>query len=102
MSSKKIKLTPFEWQVLKVTAKIPLGQTRSYKWVAQAVGSPRAVRAVGQALKKNPFPIIVPCHRVVQEDGRLGGYAGGKKLKGQLLFIEKQIALNIRQKTRKQ
>lgn len=70
------KLTDFEWKVLKATMTIPIGETRSYKWVAERIGSPAAVRAVGQALRKNPYPLLIPCHRVVKSDGTLGGYAG--------------------------
>ena len=85
-------LTRFQWKVLEVTAKIPLGETRSYKWVARQVGSPKAVRAVGQALKRNPFPVTIPCHRVVREDGSLGGYSGGSlSQKAKLLAIEKEM-----------
>lgn len=85
-------LTKFQWKVLEVTAKIPIGETRSYKWVAQKVGSPKAFRAVGQALKKNPYLITIPCHRVIRGDGSLGGYAGssGKK-KAELLVAEREL-----------
>lgn len=100
-SSKKIKLTAFEWKVLKATCQIPLGQTRSYKWVAQKIGHPKAVRAVGRALGKNPFLIIVPCHRVIKEDGSLGGYAKGLAMKQSLLFLEKKIAQNLKTRLRK-
>ncbi len=90
-----IKLTKFQWKVLNVTAKIPIGETKSYKWVAEQVGSPKAVRAVGQALKRNPYPVIIPCHRVIKIDGSLGGYAGGLgERKAQLLAIEKKIKSN--------
>ena len=90
--SRDKKLTKFQWKVLSVTASIPLGETRSYKWVAQQVGSPRAVRAVGQALKRNPYPVIIPCHRVIKQDGTLGGYAGGSsEKKAKLLDMERQI-----------
>ena len=89
------KLTKFQWKVLNVTAKIPIGETKSYKWVAEQVGSPKAVRAVGQALKRNPYPVIIPCHRVIKIDGSLGGYAGGLgERKAQLLAIEKKIKSN--------
>ena len=90
------KLTKFQWKVLSVTANIPLGETRSYKWVAQQVGSLKAVRAVGQALRKNPYPVIIPCHRVIKQDGSLGGYAGGSgEKKAELLEMERQIKENI-------
>ena len=98
----RTKLTRFQWKVLTVTAKIPLGETRTYKWVARQVGSPRAVRAVGQALKRNPYPVIIPCHRVIKEDGSLGGYAGGSgKRKSDLLDIEQEVKLNLN-KSRKE
>jgi methylated-DNA-[protein]-cysteine S-methyltransferase len=90
-------LTPFQWQVLAATAMIPLGETRSYKWVAQQIGRPRAVRAVGQALRRNPYPLIIPCHRVIKQDGSLGGYAGGSgNRKAELLAMERQVVLRIR------
>ena len=88
----KVILTPFQWRVLKATLQIPLGETRSYKWVARKIGSPRAVRAVGQALRKNPYPVIIPCHRVIREDGSLGGYGGKQNpKKARLLQTEKEI-----------
>jgi len=95
---KKNKLTPFEWKVLAATSKIPLGETRSYQWVAKAIGRPKAMRAIGQALKKNPYPLIIPCHRVIKENGSLGGYAGGKKRKEELLRLEKEIARRMRRR----
>jgi len=85
-------LTPFQWKVLKATLSIPFGETRSYKWVAQKIGCPKAVRAVGQALRKNPYPIIIPCHRVIKSDGSLGGYVGTQSLrKKKLLELEQSI-----------
>ncbi|MBM3254085.1 MAG: MGMT family protein [Candidatus Omnitrophica bacterium] len=89
----KIKFTEFEKRVLRVVSTIPLGQTRSYKWVAQKAGRPKAVRAVGQALKKNPFPILIPCHRVIKNDGSIGGYSLGVDTKKRLLMFEKDITL---------
>jgi methylated-DNA-[protein]-cysteine S-methyltransferase len=73
------------WQALKA---IPFGQTRSYLDLAKAVGSPRAVRAVGAANGKNPLSIVVPCHRVIGADGRLVGFAGGVETKAKLLALE--------------
>ncbi len=93
---KKIKLTEFEWSVLKATMTIPLGQTRTYKWIARKIGQPQAVRAVGQALRKNPYPLMIPCHRVIKSNGTLGAYAGkmdGKK--GRLIEIERSIVKAI-------
>jgi methylated-DNA-[protein]-cysteine S-methyltransferase len=87
----KVDLTgrsPFHRLVWGAARTIPYGETRSYAWVARQVGSPRAARAVGQALGANPLPLIVPCHRVVASDGGLGGFAGGLALKHRLLEIE--------------
>ena len=86
--------TPFQRGVWEATRQIPYGQTRSYGWVAQQMGKPGAARAVGQALGKNPFPIIVPCHRVLAGDGGLGGFSGGLEIKKSLLALEKVPAFN--------
>ena len=82
------RLTVFEQQVYRVIAKIPRGQTRSYQWVAQRIGRPNAVRAVGNALHKNPFAPRIPCHRVIRSDGSLGDFAGGVAKKRRLLARE--------------
>ena len=84
-------MTPFTKKVYRIVLRIPFGQARSYKWVARKSGRPGASRAVGQILKHNPFPLIVPCHRVVNADGKLGGYCWGKRAKKRLLDLEKQI-----------
>jgi len=78
----------FRRAVLDHLPVIPYGQTESYAQVAAAVGSPKAVRAVGTACAKNPVPIVVPCHRVVRSDGTAGGYAGGPDAKDALLALE--------------
>jgi len=83
--------SPFAKKVYKVVLSIPLGEVRTYKWVATKAGRPKACRAVGQALNKNPFPLIIPCHRVVAAKGKLGGYAWGRKRKEILLNLERQI-----------
>ncbi len=80
--------TPFEKKVWEVTQSIPYGEVRNYQFIATEVGSPKAFRAVGQALKKNPLPIIIPCHRIIQSNGKLGGFLGGVELKKTLLMIE--------------
>ena len=80
--------TPFQRQVWGVTRHIPYGKTRSYTWVAKQIGQPRAVRAVGQALARNPLPVIIPCHRVITSNGQLGGYSGGVGWKRYLLNLE--------------
>ncbi len=82
--------TAFARKVYQVVLNIPLGQVRSYKWVAKKVGSPGAYRAVGQVLKNNPYLLVVPCHRVIKDNGDLGGYALGQKVKAALLDLEKK------------
>ena len=82
--------TAFEINVYKCIMKIPSGETRSYAWVAKQIGRPKATRAVAQALHRNPWPLIIPCHRVVSSDGKLGGYAYGVNLKRMLLLLEKR------------
>lgn len=78
----------FARRVLEATARIPYGETSTYGLVAAAAGSPRAHRAAGNALNHNPFPIVVPCHRVLRTGGALGGYGGGVERKETLLGIE--------------
>ncbi|OFV99404.1 MAG: hypothetical protein A3F68_04460 [Acidobacteria bacterium RIFCSPLOWO2_12_FULL_54_10] len=80
--------TPFEKMVWEELLRIPYGKTASYGEVARKVGNPRGARAVGMANNKNPIPIIVPCHRVIASDGKLSGYAGGLRMKTQLLRLE--------------
>jgi methylated-DNA-[protein]-cysteine S-methyltransferase len=89
------KFTPFTRKVYQAVLSIPLGEVRSYQWVAQKIGKPCAARAVGQVLKHNPWPLIIPCHRVISSDGRLGGYSRGRKKKRALLDLEKQIRKNM-------
>lgn len=79
--------TPFQRQVWQATRSIPGGSTRSYGWLAAQAGHPRAARAVGQAMARNPVPIVVPCHRVVGTHG-LGGFSGGLDVKRRLLKLE--------------
>ena len=83
--------TPFEMRVWDTVYGIPYGEVRSYAWVAEQVGNPKEVRAVGQALKRNRLPIIIPCHRVINKSGDLGGFAGGVDLKHKLLKIEGRV-----------
>ena len=82
------KLTKFSAKVLKQTGQIPLGKVATYSGLAVKIGSPQAARAVGTALANNPFPLIIPCHRVVRTDGSLGGFGGGIKMKKELLTRE--------------
>jgi len=87
------RATAFQREVWGITGLIPYGETRSYTWVAEQIKKPGAVRAVGQALGRNPLPIIVPCHRVVNSDGKLGGYNGGVEMKRYLLFLEASASI---------
>ena len=80
--------TEFEKKVWETLKEIPYGETRTYKWLAEKIGRPQAFRAVGNALGKNPIPIIFPCHRVIETDGSLGGYSGGVNIKRRLLEFE--------------
>ncbi|MEE9500373.1 MAG: methylated-DNA--[protein]-cysteine S-methyltransferase, partial [Candidatus Omnitrophota bacterium] len=82
------KLTPFQRRVYRAVWSIPPGEVRSYKWVAERIGAPRAYRAVGHALKKNPYVGIIPCHRVIKNNGSLGGFSKGKSRKRNLLKRE--------------
>lgn len=86
----KMKLhgTDFQKKVWTYLSKIPYGETRTYKDVAEAIGSPKGFRAVGMANNKNPIAIIFPCHRVIGASGKLVGYGGGLDIKEQLLRLE--------------
>jgi len=82
--------TNFQRQVWRITKLIPYGETRSYGWIAKRLGK-RGARAVGQALARNPLTVIIPCHRVVASDGKLGGYSGGLGVKKSLLRLEAHL-----------
>ena len=75
----------FQRKVLEKCAEIPPGEIRPYGWIAREIGNPGAVRAVGTALGRNPVPVLIPCHRVVRTDGRIGNYAYGSPMKRELL-----------------
>jgi O-6-methylguanine DNA methyltransferase len=81
--------TPFQRRVWATLLTIPYGEVRSYRWLAETVGHPEAFRAVGAANGQNPVAILIPCHRVVNHDGRLGGYSGGLDIKRRLLALER-------------
>lgn len=84
-----LEVTPFRRKVLEEAATIPKGEVRSYGWLARHIGSPGASRAVGSAMATNPVPLIIPCHRVVRSDGRIGAYSlGGPENKWTLLRHE--------------
>lgn len=87
----RLACTPFQRKVYETILKIPMGEVRTYAQVARMIGQPKAARAVGQALKRNPWAPAIPCHRVVASDGSLGGYTapGGLARKRRLLSAEK-------------
>ncbi len=82
------KGSPFQEKVWEALKTIPYGATRSYQEIAKQIGKPKAARAVGLACRRNPLPIIIPCHRVVGKNGDLTGYAGGLRIKEKLLTLE--------------
>ena len=83
--------TTFQKKVWQELLKIPIGETRSYKEIANAIGNSKAARAVANACGKNPYPIKIPCHRAIRSDGSIGGYSGigGSTTKLKLLIEEK-------------
>ena len=83
--------TAFQLKVWQALQNIPYGQLVSYKFIAEAIGNPKAVRAVGAANGKNPLPVIVPCHRVIGSDGSLTGFGGGLQTKQQLIDLERTL-----------
>ena len=87
----RMRGTEFQIQVWKVLQNIPYGETRSYKQVAEAIGNPKAVRAIGMANNRNPLLIVIPCHRVIGKDGSLVGYGEGIEMKEFLLRLEKSL-----------
>ena len=88
--------TVFQIQVWEEIKKIPRGETRSYKQIAESIGQPKSVRAVANACGKNPYPIIIPCHRVIKSDGALGGYSGkGGINKKRELLKKEQVFLKV-------
>ncbi|HVM61881.1 MAG TPA: methylated-DNA--[protein]-cysteine S-methyltransferase [Verrucomicrobiae bacterium] len=80
--------TDFQQRVWGALTTIPRGETRSYGWVAQQIGKPKAARAVGLACGANPIPVVIPCHRVIAGDGSIGGFGGGLPMKQRLLALE--------------
>ena len=80
--------TPFQLSVWKVLTEIPKGRTESYSSLASKIGAPGAARAVGTACKLNPIPLLIPCHRVIKQDGSIGEFALGKDNKKYLLSME--------------
>ena len=87
--------TAFQRQVWGELMTIPYGRVTTYQEIAQAIGRPKAVRAVGAANARNPIPIVVPCHRVLGENGNLGGFGGGLEMKERLLQLEASGRVNV-------
>lgn len=83
-----LRTTEFRQEALRAVYEIPYGETASYKEIAERIGKPKAVRAVGSANANNPIPIVIPCHRVVAHNGSLGGYGGGLPMKRWFLALE--------------
>lgn len=83
--------------VYDAVRRIPIGETRSYGWVAREIGRPKAARAVGNALNKNPFAPEVPCHRVIRGDGTIGGFGGGIAKKKE--FLARELAAKGKEKS---
>ena len=88
--------SPFDMKVWKALQHIPLGETRSYEEIAQEVENPKGCRAIGGANRRNPIPLLIPCHRVIRKDGRLGGFSSGTEIKEWLLRFEKKVASSHR------
>ncbi len=85
----------FQKKVWSELLKIPYGRTASYKYIAQKLGDIKAIRAVGKANGANPIPIVIPCHRIINSDGSLGGYTGGLKIKEKLLRLEGSLEMEL-------
>jgi len=85
-----LKVTKFQLKVWSYLKKIPKGRVKTYSQVAKAIGKPFAVRAVGNAISKNPFPPNIPCHRVIRSDGSLGGYSGKGGVKRKKFLLKKE------------
>lgn len=93
-----IKLSPrgssFQKAVWEILLQIPYGETKSYKDIAIMLGKPNAMRAVGSACAKNPILLFIPCHRIVNNNGKMGGYRAGLGIKERLIMLEKSVMLN--------
>jgi methylated-DNA-[protein]-cysteine S-methyltransferase len=88
--SNLLKGTPFQLKVWSYLKKIPRGSVKTYSQVAKAIGKPLAVRAVANAIGKNPYPPRIPCHRVIRSDGLLGGYSGKGGIKTKKMLLKKE------------
>lgn len=83
-------LSPFQRKVLREVCQVPLGHVRTYSWLAKRVRSSKGTRACGQALHRNPLPLLIPCHRIIFKSGKTGEFVWGKKMKKRLLRLEKE------------
>jgi methylated-DNA-[protein]-cysteine S-methyltransferase len=90
-----VEVTRFQQNVFEVVRTIHYGETKSYGWIANKLGLPKAARGVGQALARNPLPIVIPCHRVISSNGSLGGFGGGVEIKELLLRLEKAHSVTV-------
>jgi len=90
-----VEATRFQQNVWRIVRTIPYGETRSYGWVANKLDLPKAARGVGQALARNPLPIVIPCHRVISSNGSLGGFGGGVEIKELLLRLEQAPSIKV-------
>ena len=90
INKKKVCGTDFQISVWKQIAAIPVGKTVTYSDIAKSIGKPKSFRAVANACGQNPFPLIIPCHRVVRSDGGLGGYSGDGGIKKKLALLESE------------
>ena len=95
-SVSRAQFSDFACKVLKVCKEVPLGKTVTYSQLAKKAGFPKAARAVGNVLAKNPLPLLIPCHRVIRADGKIGNFStlGGAKTKKKMLEHEKQMLKN--------
>jgi len=84
------RMTPLQRSVLEAVATVPHGEVRTYGQIAAQIGHPRACRFVGTTLARNPFPILIPCHRIIWADGSIGRFFGGTDLKNRMLLLEKR------------
>ena len=90
LSSVNLKGTKFQLKIWNYIKRIPIGTTKSYSQVAKSIGKPLAVRAVANAIAKNPYPPKIPCHRVIRSDGSLGGYSGKGGVKRKKMLLKKE------------
>ena len=95
-----LRATTFQRSVYKFVAKLGYGETVSYSDIAEAIGNPKSVRAVGAANGANPIPLVIPCHRVIARGGALQGYAGGLDLKARLLAMEQALPKQVEEQAR--